>query len=77
MARFACGATIDNILRPMLLDGRASRNGLLVFIGVPGGIAAFGVLGVVLGSIVAASVGVIDVYSGKGVKRGASRAGTL
>jgi predicted PurR-regulated permease PerM len=62
----ALGATIDNILRPVLLGGRASLNGLLVFISVLGGIAVFGVLGVVLGPIVVAtSVGILDVYSGK------------
>jgi predicted PurR-regulated permease PerM len=61
----ALGATIDNILRPMLLGGRASLNGLLVFISVLGGIAVFGVLGVVLGPIVVATaVGILDVYSG-------------
>ena len=60
------GATVDNILRPVLLGGRASLSGLLVFISVLGGIAVFGVLGVVLGPIVVATaVGVFDVYSGK------------
>jgi predicted PurR-regulated permease PerM len=64
----ALGATIDNILRPVLLGGRASLNGLLVFISVLGGIAVFGALGVVLGPIVVATtVGILDVYSGKGV----------
>ncbi len=64
----ALGATIDNILRPVLLGGRASLNGLLVFISVLGGIAVFGVLGVVLGPIVVATaVGILDVYSGKDV----------
>lgn len=61
----ALGATIDNILRPILLGGRASLNGLLVFISVLGGIAVFGVLGVVLGPIVVATaVGIVDVYCG-------------
>jgi predicted PurR-regulated permease PerM len=60
------GATIDNILRPVLLGGRSSLNALLVFISVLGGIAVFGVLGVVLGPIVVATaVGVLDVYSRK------------
>jgi predicted PurR-regulated permease PerM len=64
----AMGATIDNILRPLLLGGRASLNGLLVFISVLGGIAVFGVLGIVLGPIVVATaVGILDVYSGKDV----------
>jgi predicted PurR-regulated permease PerM len=61
----ALGGTIDNILRPVLLGGRASLNGLLVFISVLGGIAVFGVLGVILGPIVVATaVGILDVYSG-------------
>jgi predicted PurR-regulated permease PerM len=48
------------------LGGRSSLNGLLVFISVLGGIAVFGVLGVVLGPIVVATaVGVLDVYSEK------------
>jgi predicted PurR-regulated permease PerM len=60
------GSTIDNVLRPMLLGGRASLNGLLVFISVLGGIAVFGALGIVLGPIVvAAAVGILDVYSGR------------
>ena len=68
----ALGATIDNILRPVLLGGRASLNGLLVFISVLGGIAVFGVLGVVLGPIVVATaVGILDVYSGYDVAGGA------
>lgn len=62
----ALGSTIDNILRPLLLGGRASLNGLLVFISVLGGIAVFGVLGVFLGPIVVATaVGILDVYSGE------------
>ncbi len=66
------GATIDNILRPILLGGRASLNGLLVFISVLGGIAVFGVLGVVLGPIVVATtVGILDVYSAKNAAEGA------
>jgi predicted PurR-regulated permease PerM len=67
----ALGGIIDNILRPMLLGGRASLNGLLVFISVLGGIGLFGVLGVVLGPIVVATaVGILDVYSGRHAARG-------
>lgn len=70
------GATIDNILRPVLLGGRSTLNALLVFISVLGGIAVFGVLGVVLGPIViATAVGVLDVYSQKEMEtNGASNA---
>jgi len=59
------GGVIDSVLRPALVGGRASLNGLLVFISVLGGIAVFGVLGVILGPIVVATgVGILDVYSG-------------
>jgi predicted PurR-regulated permease PerM len=68
----AVGGTIDSILRPALLGGRASLNGLLVFISVVGGIAVFGVLGVVLGPIlVATAIGLLDAYSGADVSRAA------
>jgi predicted PurR-regulated permease PerM len=74
----AVGAAIDNILRPVLLGGRASLNGLLVFISVLGGIAVFGVLGVVLGPIVVATAfGILDVYSGNEVAGGASDTSVL
>lgn len=60
------GSTIDNILRPLLLRGRSSLNSLLVIISVLGGIAVFGVLGVILGPVVVATaVGILDGYSGK------------
>jgi len=69
------GSTIDNILRPVLLGGRSSLNGLLVFISVLGGIAVFGALGVVLGPIVVATaVGVLDVYSEKDIGNDAATA---
>jgi predicted PurR-regulated permease PerM len=45
---------------------------LLVFISVLGGIAVFGVLGVVLGPIVVATAaGILDVYTGYDVASGA------
>jgi predicted PurR-regulated permease PerM len=56
----------DSILRPMLVGGRTSLNALLVFISVLGGIAVFGMLGVVLGPVVVATAfSVLDVYTGK------------
>ena len=69
------GSIIDNILRPLILGGRSSLNGLLVFISVLGGIAVFGVLGIVLGPIVVATaVGVLDVYSEKDIGNAAPAA---
>jgi predicted PurR-regulated permease PerM len=55
--------TIDNFMRPYLISGHARLNALLVFISVLGGIAAFGLLGVVLGPIVVATaMSLLDVY---------------
>lgn len=55
---------VDNILRPMLLSGRTQMNGLLVFISILGGIAAFGLLGIVLGPIlVALGSAVLEFYT--------------
>jgi predicted PurR-regulated permease PerM len=42
----------DNVLRPMLLSGRSHINGLVIFLSLLGGLAAFGALGVVLGPVV-------------------------
>jgi predicted PurR-regulated permease PerM len=55
---------VDNFLRPMLLSGRTRLNGLLMFIGLLGGVAAFGVLGLMLGPVViATAVGLIEAYA--------------
>jgi predicted PurR-regulated permease PerM len=53
----------DNIVRPILLRNRTRLNELLLFIGVLGGLEAFGLLGLVIGpTIVAAAMGVFRVY---------------
>jgi predicted PurR-regulated permease PerM len=53
----------DNIVRPLLLRNRTRINELLLFIGVLGGLEAFGLLGLVAGpTIVAAAMGVFRVY---------------
>jgi predicted PurR-regulated permease PerM len=55
---------VDNVLRPWLISGRAEMGGLMVFIGVLGGIAAFGLLGVVLGPIVIAMMAsLLEIYA--------------
>jgi predicted PurR-regulated permease PerM len=55
---------IDNFLRPMLLAGRTQMNGLLVFISLLGGIAAFGLLGLVLGPVImATAISFVDAYA--------------
>jgi len=61
-----CGgvsSVADNIVRPLLLRNRTRLNELLLFIGVLGGLEAFGLLGLVAGpTIVAAAMGVFRVY---------------
>lgn len=47
-------ATMDNFLRPLLVSGRAPVATLTVFIGVLGGISAFGPIGLFLGPLVLA-----------------------
>jgi predicted PurR-regulated permease PerM len=55
---------VDNVLRPAMLAGRASMNGLLVLIALLGGIATFGFIGIVLGPIVVATaVGLLEAYT--------------
>jgi predicted PurR-regulated permease PerM len=49
----------DNVLRPLLLSGRTSASGLVVFIGLLGGAAAFGFVGLVLGPIVLVTAGTL------------------
>jgi predicted PurR-regulated permease PerM len=49
----------DNVLRPLLLSGRTSASGLVVFIGLLGGVSAFGFVGLVLGPIVLVIAGTL------------------
>ncbi|HEY2145272.1 MAG TPA: AI-2E family transporter [Steroidobacteraceae bacterium] len=42
---------LDNFLRPFLISGRARISALAVFVGVLGGIAAFGAIGVIAGPV--------------------------
>ena len=55
---FAFGAgivgTIDNLLKPLLISGRGEVPTLAVFIGVLGGLSAFGLVGMFLGPVVIA-----------------------
>jgi predicted PurR-regulated permease PerM len=49
-------SSVDNILRPLLISGRAEVSTLTVFIGVLGGTAAFGPIGLFLGPVVLALI---------------------
>ncbi len=56
--------TADNILRPILMKGRSEMGELLVLISVIGGLAVFGMLGIVLGPLVVALAMVsLDLYA--------------
>ena len=43
---------LDNVLRPLLISGRAKISALAVFVGVLGGIPAFGAIGVIAGPVI-------------------------
>jgi predicted PurR-regulated permease PerM len=47
---------IDNVLRPALLSGRSQMNGLVVLVSLLGGLAAFGLIGVVIGPVIVATM---------------------
>lgn len=47
---------VDNVVRPMLVSGRAPVATLTVFIGVLGGISAFGAIGLFLGPVLLALI---------------------
>jgi len=48
---------VDNLLRPLLLSGRTSASGLVIFLGLLGGVSAFGFVGLVLGPIILVTAG--------------------
>lgn len=68
---FAFGAgvvgTVDNLLKPMLISGKGEVPTLAVFIGVLGGLAAFGLVGMFLGPVVIALALELLTFLGEGV----------
>jgi predicted PurR-regulated permease PerM len=50
---------VDNILRPLILSGRTSVSGLVIFFGLLGGVAAFGFVGLVIGPIILVTTGTL------------------
>ncbi|MGQ0732595.1 MAG: AI-2E family transporter [Acidobacteriota bacterium] len=52
-------SAVDNVLRPVLLSGRTSVSGLVIFIGLLGGVSALGFVGLVLGPIVLVTAGTL------------------
>jgi predicted PurR-regulated permease PerM len=56
-------STIDNVLRPRLVGGEARMHDLLIFFSTLGGISAFGVMGFIVGPVMAALfVSALDMY---------------
>jgi predicted PurR-regulated permease PerM len=49
-------STVDNFLKPVLISGHSPLPTLAVFIGVLGGLAAFGLIGLFLGPVIIALV---------------------
>ena len=63
-------SSVDNVLRPILVSGRAQMNGLLVFVSLLGGVVAFGFLGLILGPIlVALADAAVEVYAAQQAKQ--------
>ncbi len=48
---------VDNVLRPLLLSGRAQTSTLVIFFGLLGGVAAFGFVGLVVGPVILVTTG--------------------
>jgi predicted PurR-regulated permease PerM len=57
-------STIDNLLRPRLVGQGAKLHDLVIFFSSLGGIAVFGVMGFIVGPVIAALfVAVLDIYT--------------
>ncbi len=55
--------SLDNVLRPVLMEGRIRMHTMIIFFSIMGGIAYFGVLGMVFGPIVVAlGMTLLEVY---------------
>ncbi len=47
-------SVVDNIVRPLVVSGRAQISTLPVLLGLVGGLATFGAIGIILGPVVIA-----------------------
>ncbi len=48
-------SSVDNVLRPYLMSGKTAMHPLILFFAIAGGVAVFGLLGIVVGPLVAAA----------------------
>jgi predicted PurR-regulated permease PerM len=56
--------TIDNVLRPLFMEGRIKMHTLLVFFSIIGGVNYFGVAGLLFGPIIIAlAMTFVEIYS--------------
>jgi predicted PurR-regulated permease PerM len=67
-------AGLDNVLRPLLISGRARISALAVFVGVLGGIPAFGSIGIIVGPVVLSLVLALIEFAEEGRSRISSAA---
>jgi predicted PurR-regulated permease PerM len=73
-------ATIDNVIRPILIKKGANLPLLLIFIGVIGGLVAFGLIGIFVGPVLlAVSYTLLSAWLGNGqaANLGSPEAGAL
>ena len=63
-------AALDNVLRPLLISGRARISALAVFVGVLGGIPAFGAIGIIAGPVILSLVQALIEFAEEGRKVG-------
>jgi predicted PurR-regulated permease PerM len=56
-------STIDNLIRPRLVGSGAKLHDLVIFFSTLGGIAVFGIMGFIVGPVIAALfITIIDIY---------------
>ena len=57
---------IDNVLRPLLIEGRVKMHTLVVFFSILGGIGYFGILGIFIGPLVfAIAIAFVEFYGAR------------
>lgn len=54
---------LESVLRPLLISGRARISALAIFVGVLGGIPAFGAIGIIVGPVVLSLVGALIEFA--------------
>jgi len=69
---------VDNVVRPLLLSGKAQMNTLVLIISLMGGVSAFGFIGIVLGPLVAALLtALVESYHAESAAAAGVEAGAL